>query len=162
MLSMAKLHPHNASKIVFLLTSVMDVYAFKTELGAGLCFVDLIIITCYIYIVLVWALKALYIEEGRGEGGVSSITTNVQHPPGWCDSSHSAPEHPLHTSLLVERRQSDEANQCMGMIRRPWWSEANVGNWIFNDHRESGPRFNVSSEGCRILQYSVPITKLRS
>ncbi len=36
----------------------------------------------------------------------------------------------LHTSLLVERRQSDEANQCMGMIRiriRPWWSEANLG-----------------------------------
>ncbi len=30
-----------------------------------------------------------------------------------------------HTSLLVERRQSDDANQCMGMIRRPWWSEAN-------------------------------------
>ncbi len=69
MLSVAKLHPHNVSKRVFLLTSVMDVYAFKTELGVGLCFVDLIIITCYIYIVLVWALKALYIEEGRGEGG---------------------------------------------------------------------------------------------
>ncbi len=67
-----------------------------------------------------------------------------------------------HTSLLVERRQSDEANQCMGMIRRPWWSEANgriwpgcQGNtptlfrrtsWDFNDHRESGPWFNVSSE----------------
>ncbi len=27
---------------------------------------------------------------------------------------------------------------------------------IFNDHRESGPRFNVSSEGCCFLQYSVP------
>ncbi len=51
----------------------------------------------------------------------------------------------------------------MGMIRRPWWSEANGQIWpgcrghtstlferhpgIFNDHRESGPRFNVSSEG---------------
>ncbi len=32
-----------------------------------------------------------------------------------------------HTSLLVERRQSDEANQCMGMIRRPWWSKENLG-----------------------------------
>ncbi len=51
----------------------------------------------------------------------------------------------------------------MGMIRRPWWSEASGLVWpghrgytstlfeghpgIFNDQRESGPRFNVSSEG---------------
>ncbi len=49
-----------------------------------------------------------------------------------------------------------------GMIRRPWWSEASGQIWpghrgntstlyenchgIFNDHRESGPRFNISSE----------------
>ncbi len=68
-----------------------------------------------------------------------------------------------HTSLLMERRQSDEVNQCIGMIRRPWWSEDNGQIWrgcrgytllffeghpgIFNDHRESGPRFNVSSDG---------------
>ncbi len=31
---------------------------------------------------------------------------------------------------------------------------------IFNDNRESGPRFNVSSEGRCFLQYSVPITIL--
>ncbi len=93
----------------------------------------------------------------------------MQHSPGWCDGSHIAPEHPPHTSLLVERRQSDGPNQCMGMIRRPWWSEANGQIWpgcrgytptlfrrIFNDHRESGPRFNVSSEGRCFLQYSVP------
>ncbi len=29
---------------------------------------------------------------------------------------------------------------------------------IFNDHRESGPWFNVSSEEWCFLQYSVPIT----
>ncbi len=64
--------------------------------------------------------------------------------------------------LLVERRQSDEANQCMGMIRkhdgqRPMgeygqdagvppllFFEGHPG--IFNDHRETRPRFNVSSE----------------
>ncbi len=62
-------------------------------------------------------------------GGVSSSTTSVQHPPGWCDGSHSAPERPPHTSLLMERRWCDEANQCMGMIRRPWWSEANGQIW---------------------------------
>jgi len=55
--------------------------------------------------VLFWTLKALYIERG-----ISSTTTNVQHPPGWCDGSHIAPERPPHTSFLVERRQSDEAN----------------------------------------------------
>ncbi len=38
-----------------------------------------------------------------------------------CQITHHTP----HTSLLVERKQIDEANQCMGMIRRPWWSEAN-------------------------------------
>ncbi len=65
----------------------------------------------------------------HSKGAISSSTTNVQQPPGWCDSSHSAPERPPHTSLLVERRQSDEANQCMGMIRRPWWSEASGLVW---------------------------------
>ncbi len=49
----------------------------------------------------------------------------------------------------------------MGIIRRPWLSRASGGNLatgvtpllfyekchgIFNDHRESGPRFNISSE----------------
>ncbi len=65
----------------------------------------------------------------HSKGAISSSTTNVQHPLGWCDGSHSAPERPPHTSLLVERRQSYEANQCMGMIRRPWWSEANGLVW---------------------------------
>ncbi len=65
----------------------------------------------------------------HSKGAISSSTTNVQHPPGWCDGSHSAPECPPHTSLLVERRQSDAANQCMGMIRRPWWSEASGLVW---------------------------------
>ncbi len=96
----------------------------------------------------------------HSKGGISSTTPNVQHPPGWDDGSHIVPERPPHTSLLVERRQSDAVNQCMGMIRRPWWLEANgricpgvtpllffEGHpGIFNDHRELGPRFNVSSE----------------
>ncbi len=59
-------------------------------------------------------------------GGISSTTPSVQHPPGWCNGSHVVPERPTHTSILVERRQSDEPNQCMGIIR-PWCSEANFG-----------------------------------
>ncbi len=82
-------------------------------------------IICYIYIALFWVLKALYIEGGESP----HPPTNVQHPPGWCDGSHSAPERPPHTSLLMERRQSDEANQCMRMIRRTWWSEVYGQIW---------------------------------
>ncbi len=50
----------------------------------------------------------------HSKGAISSSTTNVQHPPGWCEGSHSAPERPLHTSLLVERRQ--------------WWSQSVYGD----------------------------------
>ncbi len=60
------------------------------------------------------------------EGDISSSTTNVQHPHGWFDGSHIAPERPPHhTPAYWWRGDSDAANQCMGMIRRPWWSESN-------------------------------------
>jgi len=39
--------------------------------------VIIIIIIHHIYIAPFWTLKALHIE-----GGISSTTTNVQHPPG--------------------------------------------------------------------------------
>ncbi len=106
---------------------------------------------------------------------ISSSTTSVQHPPGWCDGSHISPERPPHTSYRW-RGDSDESIQCMGMIRRPWWSEASGQiwpgcrvntptlfrrtSWDLNDHRESGPRFNVSSKGQFLFWYSVPITTL--
>lgn len=47
------------------------------------------------------------------------------------------------------------------MIRWPD-GESQVGNFamIFDDHSESGPPFNVSSEGRHLLQHSVPITAL--
>ncbi len=54
----------------------------------------------------------------HSKGGIDSSTTSVKHPPGRCNGSHIVPECSPHTSLLVERRQSDEANQCMGMIKR--------------------------------------------
>ncbi len=72
----------------------------------------IIIIINYIYIALFWVLKVLYIEEAGGGGGDSSTTTSVQHPPGWCDGSHIAPERPPHTSLLVERRQWCSQSVC--------------------------------------------------
>ncbi len=39
-----------------------------------------------------------------------------------CQNAH-------HTPSYWWRGDSDEANQCMGMIRRPWWSEANGQIW---------------------------------
>jgi len=58
--------------------------------------------------------------NGRGESPQHHQCA-VQHPPGWCDSSRIAPEHPPHTRL---------ANQYMGMIRRPfWWIKANGQIW---------------------------------
>ncbi len=98
---------------------------------------------------LFWVLKVLYIE---GES---------PRPSPMC----SIHKHPPHTSYRW-RGDRDEDNQCMGMIKRPWWSEANVSghrgytptlyekcHGIYNDHRESGPRFNVSSEGQCFWQY---------
>ncbi len=96
------------------------------------------------------------------------------HPPPVCsihlDDATAAILHQNAHHTPVERRQSDEANQCMGMIRRPWWSEDNghvlpgcrgctllflEGHpGIFNDHKESGPQFNISSEGrCFLTLY---------
>ncbi len=68
---------------------------------------------------------------------------------------------PTH-QLQVERRR-DEASQCMGMIRRSWYQGYTSTLFrrtcgICNDHRESGPRFNISSERRCFLQYSVSVT----
>ncbi len=92
-----------------------------------------------------------------GGGGIYSSTTNVQHPPGWCDGSHIAPERPPHTSILVEtisvwgwlgvhdgQRPVGEFDQDAGVTPLLFF-EGHSG--IFNDHRESGPRFNIAFEG---------------
>ncbi len=67
-----------------------------------------------------------------------------------------------HTSYRWRGERVIEPIKWMGIIRRPWLTRASGGNLartpglhptlyekchgIFNDHRESGPRFNVSSE----------------
>ncbi len=59
--------------------------------------------------------------------------------------------------FLIKSVSLLKANQCMGMIRGHD-GQRSVGKFgIYNDHRESGPRFNVSSEGRCFLQYSVPV-----
>ncbi len=104
--------------------------------------------------------KALYSHVG----GLSSTTTSVQHPLGWCDGCHrtTAPVRSPHTRYRWREERVIEPIKWMGIIRRPWLTRASGGNLartpglhptlyekchgIFNDHRESGPRFNVSSE----------------
>ncbi len=67
-----------------------------------------------------------------------------------------------HTPATGGEEREIEPIKWMGIIRRPWLTRASGGNLartpglhptlyekchgIFNDHRESGPRFNVSSE----------------
>ncbi len=109
-----------------------------------------------LYYVLLYTQSALC---GGGGGGLSSTTTSVQHPLGWCDGCHrtTAPVRSPHTSYRWRGERVIEPIKWMGIIRRPWLTRASGGNLaptlyekcpgIFNDHRESGPRFNVSSEG---------------
>ncbi len=74
----------------------------------------IIIIIYYIYIVLFWVFKALYIEGGNLLNHLqcaASIWMMRQQP--YCTRT------PTTHQLIGERRQSDADNQCMGMIRRP-------------------------------------------
>ncbi len=66
--------------------------------------------------------KALY----NHVGGLSSTTTCVQHPLGWCDGCHrtTTPVRSPHTSYRWRRERVIEPTQWMGIIRRPW-----LGQW---------------------------------
>ncbi len=114
-----------------------------------------IIIICYIYIALFWVLKALHIEGGDLlNHHQCAASTWMWRQPYWS----YIPDRPPHTSLLVERRQRwlmKPISVCMGMVRRSWCSEANGEIWpgcrgyicIFNNHRETEPRFNAPPAG---------------
>ncbi len=77
----------------------------------------LIITICYINIALFWVLKALYIEGG---GDLRS-----PQPPPMCsihldDVTAAILRQNAHqTPAYWWSGDCDEANQCMGMIRRP-------------------------------------------
>ncbi len=115
-----------------------------------------------LYYVLLYTKCTLQSCGGWG-GGLSSTTTSVQHPLGWCDGCHTttAPVCSPHTSYRWRGERVIEPIKWMGIIRRPlgghkgqWWE---FGHWHqgytptlyekCHEHRKSGPRFNVSSEG---------------
>ncbi len=115
-----------------------------------------------LYCVLLYTQSAL--QSCGGGGGLSSTITSVQHPLGWWDGCYgtTASVRSPHTSYRWRGERVIEPIKWMGNIRRPWLTRASGGNLtrtpglhptlyekchgIFNDHRESGPRFNVSSE----------------
>ncbi len=108
-------------------------------------------------------------------GGLSSTTTSVQHPLGWCKGCHrtTAPVRSPHTSSTCgEERESKSQSSGWGLLGGHDWQAPVEGIWpghwgytptlyekchtIFNDHKESGPQFNVSSERrCFFDSYSV-------
>ncbi len=63
-------------------------------------------------------------------GGLSSTTTSVQHPLGWCEGSHrtTAPVRSPHTSYRWRGERVIESIKWMGIIRRPWLTRASGGN----------------------------------
>ncbi len=65
-----------------------------------------------------------------GGGGLSSTTTSVQHPLGWCDGCHrtTAPVRSPHTSYRWRGEREIEPIKWMGIIRRPWLTRASGGN----------------------------------
>ncbi len=68
--------------------------------------------------------------QSCGGGGLSSTTTSVQHPLGWCDSSHSttAPVRSPHTRYRWRGEREMESIKWMGITRRPWLIRASGGN----------------------------------
>ncbi len=63
-------------------------------------------------------------------GGLSSTTTSVQHPLGWCNGCHRtmAPVRSPHTSYRWRGERVIEPIKWMGIIRRSWLTRANGGN----------------------------------
>ncbi len=100
--------------------------------------------------------KALYNHVGGG--GVS---------PGWCNDCHRtmAPVRSPHTSYRWrgERDRANQVNDWQGPVEGTWPGHRGYTptlyekcHGIFNDHRESGPWFNVSSERRCLLTVQCP------
>ncbi len=63
-------------------------------------------------------------------GGLTSTTTSVQHPLGWCDGCHriTAPVRSPHTSYRWRGEREIEPIKWKGIITRPWLTRASGGN----------------------------------
>ncbi len=105
-------------------------------------------------------------------GGCSGALWLPSHHPGGCCTlvvdEEIAPL--LCKALWVSRKALYKCNKLLLLLRARGGNLARHRGYtstlyekcheIFNDHRESGPPFNISSEGRWFLQYSVPVTVL--
>ncbi len=112
-----------------------------------------------LYCVLLYTQSALE----SWEGGVSP------QPPPVCsihldDATAATGQRSPHASYKWKGERVIEPIKWIGIIRRPWLTRASGGNLartpglyrdgIFKDHRESGPRFIISSERqCFLIVY---------
>ncbi len=131
---------------------------FTTIQWFSLIIIIIIIIICYIYIALFWVLKALYIEGGESpqpppvcsihldDATAAIVRQNDHHTPAYWWRRERVMK-PIVWGLLGDhdgQRPMGEFSQDAG-VKPLLFFKWHPG--IFNDHRESGPRFNVSSEG---------------
>ncbi len=127
----------------------------------------IIIIIYYIYIALFWVLKVLYIERANllNHHQCAASTRMMRRQP-YCARTPTTHQliggeetvmKPISVWGLLGghdgQRPMGKFGQDAGVTPLLFF-EGHPG--IFNDHRESGPRFNISSEGRCFLQYSVP------
>ncbi len=110
-----------------------------------------------IYLALFWVLKALYIEGGGGGGGLlihhqCAASTWMMRRQPYCARTPST--HQLtggEETVMKPISVWGWLSEAMGKFDQDagvtplLFFEGHPG--IFNDYRESGPRFNVSSEG---------------
>ncbi len=121
--------------------------------------VIIIIIICYIYIALFWVLKALYIEgESPQSPPMCSIHLDDATAAILRQNAHHTPpsywwrgDRVMKTISVWELLGGHDGQRLMGKFGHDagvtplLFFEGHPG--IFNGHRESWPRFNVSSEG---------------
>ncbi len=94
---------------------------------------NIILIICYIYVALFWVLCSIHLDDTTA----AILHQNAHHTPVyWWRGDRQ----------MGEFGQDTKVTPLLFFKGHPR---------IFNDHRESGPQFNVWSEGQCSLQYSV-------
>ncbi len=152
--------------IAVFLKHVANAFAQQNHSNCIIIIIIIIIIICYIYIALFWVLRG----ESPRPPPMCSIHLDDATAAILCQNAHHTPAYWWRGDRVMKpisawwwlgahdgQRPMGEFGQDTGVTPLLFYDEC---HGIFNDHRESGPRFNVSSEGRCFLQYSVPVTIL--
>ena len=115
-----------------------------------------------------YILYSTFLDAYSDEGETHLNPQECVAPTWVMHGCHFAPERSPHTSCvnnvfanwIGDDAMADWKSQIGNLARTPGnpllFAKSITGS--FNDHRESRPRFNVSSERRRLLQHSAPIT----